>query len=118
MNDFQEALARFRGAMIQEGERNHSPGIQDILELERRSTGRQWQWATLMLLLLGLCAIPAYVHEQSQHGKAARERADAILSERVDAGLSRSVPRAMAPLMGSAFAKAQTPIVRIKGQGR
>jgi hypothetical protein len=118
MNDFQEALAHFRGAMIQEGERNHSPSLQAILELEHRSTGRQLPWATLMLLVLGLGAIPAYMHEQSQRSKAARERADAILSEQVDAGLSRSVPRAMAPLMGSAFAKAPTRIVGIEGQGR
>ena len=46
MNDFQEALARFRGAMIQEGERSPSPDPEAILKLERRfNERRRLRWA-------------------------------------------------------------------------
>jgi hypothetical protein len=118
MNDFQDAVARFRSAMIQEGERSQSPSLQAILELERPSTGRHLHWAAVILLVLALGAIPAYLHERQLHREAAEERADAMLSAQVDAGLSRSVSRAMVPLMGSAPAKAASQTVDIERQGR
>jgi hypothetical protein len=118
MNDFDDALSRFRSAIIQEGERSHIPSLQAIFELERPSIGRRLEWGAVMLLVLAFAAIPTYLHERRLRREAAEERADAMLSEQIDAGLSRSVSRALVPLMGSARAKAVSQTLDIERHGR
>jgi hypothetical protein len=102
--DFQEAVARFRDAVHQEGERTASPGLDAILARERRSKRARLRFAVAAMVVLALGAIPAYENARHMNAQRQREaaqaRADALLLEQVNAGLSRSVPRAMAPLMG------------------
>jgi hypothetical protein len=100
MNDFREAVERFRDAVRKQGEQTGNPGLQIILERDRarRSIRMQWAVAAVVMLLLG--AIPLYKRAQDRQREAAQEKADAVLLEQVNAGLARSVPRAMAPLMG------------------
>ena len=63
--DFREAVARFRDALRQEGERSESPGLQAILSRDRsaKSIRPQWTrvaWAAAAVVALMLGAIPAY----------------------------------------------------------
>jgi len=109
MNDFrpgnfQGAVARFRDAIRQEGKRREIPELQAILSHERRAKALRPQWtkvawagAAVVALMLG--AIPAYERAQERQRESEQEKADAVLLEQVNAGLARSVPRAMAPLM-------------------
>lgn len=102
--DFREAVARFRDALRQEGERSESPGLQAILSRDRsaKSIRPQWTrvaWAAAAVVALMLGAIPAYERAQERQREAEQEKADAQLLEQVNAGLARAVPRAMAPLM-------------------
>jgi hypothetical protein len=99
MNDFREALARFREAVHHEGERSGSPGLQTVLKVDRRSKNIRLRWAVAAVVVLTLGAIPPYRIAQQRHHEAEQEKADALLLRKVNAGLSRSVPRAMAPLM-------------------
>ncbi len=50
-------------------------------------------------MALMLAAIPVYENVQQRQREAEQEKADALLFEQTKAGISRSVPRAMAPLM-------------------
>ncbi len=105
--DFREAVARFRDALRQEGERSESPGLQAILSRNRSAKSIRPQrtrvaWAAAAVVALMLGAIPAYeraLRENARQRAAEQEKADAQLLEQVNAGLARSVPRAMAPLM-------------------
>jgi hypothetical protein len=104
MNDFrpghfQEAVARFRDAVRQEGERSEVPGLHAILSRDRRTKSIRLRWAVAAVVALMLGAIPAYERAQERLREAEQEKADAVLIEQVNAGLARSVPRAMAPLM-------------------
>jgi hypothetical protein len=99
MNDFREAMSRFRDAVHQEGERSESPGLQAILERDRPGKGLWLRWAAASAMALMLGAIPVYEREQQRQREAEQEKADAVLMEQVNAGLARSVPRAMSPLM-------------------
>ena len=109
MNDFRVALARFRYAVRQEGEQHECPGLQAILERERSAKSLRLRLAAAAAVVLVLAAIPAYKNAQQWQREAKQAKADALLVEQVNAGLSRSVPRAMAPLMGWAPAKAANP---------
>jgi cytochrome c-type biogenesis protein CcmH/NrfG len=100
MNDFRNALGRFREAVRLEGERSEVPGLRAILERERRATGVRLRWAAAAAVVaLALGAIPAYENAVLKQREAEQEKADALLMEQVNAGLSRSVARAMTPLM-------------------
>jgi hypothetical protein len=106
MNDFREGLTGFRDALRREGERSQSPGLRVILERERRAKSVRLRWvAASAVAALTLGAIPAYERTQRQRA-AEQESADSLLMEQVNAGLSRSVPRAMAPLVDWAPEKA------------
>jgi hypothetical protein len=94
-----KALGCFRDAIRQEGERSESPGLQAILSRERRAKGLRLRWAAAVAVVLMLAVIPAYENAEQTQREAEQEKADALLLEQVNAGLARSVPRAMAPLM-------------------
>jgi hypothetical protein len=100
MNDFREAVEHFRDALREQGEQTASPGLQDILERDRVRRYIRMQWAVAAVVMLFLGAIPVYRNAQDRQREAEQEKADAVLLEQVNAGLARSVPRAMAPLMG------------------
>jgi hypothetical protein len=105
MKDFQEALARFRDAVRQEGERSEIPDLHALLERERpaRSPGLRRTnvaWAAAAAAALMLAAVPAYQNVLQRERVAEQEKADTLLMQQVNAGLSRSVPRAMTPLLG------------------
>jgi hypothetical protein len=93
------ALAQFKEAMHGEGERTQIPGLQTILLRDRRA-GLRLRWAAAAVAALAMAAIPIYENERQRQHEAEQERADSLLLEQVNAGLSRSVPRAMTPLMG------------------
>jgi len=96
MNDFRQVVSRFREAVQREGERTEAPGLQTILTRERRAVSLRLRWAAAVVVMLAV--IPVYQNVQRQR-EAAQETADELLMEQVNAGLSRSVPRAMAPLL-------------------
>jgi hypothetical protein len=107
--DFKEAVARFRDVVHREGERSESPGLEGILERERSAKNSRVRWAVAAAVTLALCAIPVYqgVYQSAQQRQreAEQEKADTVLMEQVNAGLARSVPRAMSPLMSWAPGK-------------
>jgi hypothetical protein len=95
MNEFRQ----FREAIHRAGERSEIPRLQAILAGGRRSSmGLTLRWAAVAAVMLMLAAVPAYESAQRQR-ELDQEKADALLMEQVNANLSRSVPRAMAPLM-------------------
>lgn len=99
MNDFREAIAQFRHSIHREGERNGSPGLPAILSRERRAASLRVRWAAAAVVALMLAAVPAYENVLQRQREAEQEKADTLLLQQVNAGLSRSVPRAMTPLM-------------------
>ena len=106
MNKFRESLGQFREAMHREGAQAEIPGLQQILSRDRRAKRLrpQWNkvaWAVAAAVLLIAAVIPVYENVQRQR-EAEQEKADVVLLEQVNAGLARSVPRAMTPLMGRA----------------
>ena len=103
MNNFGRAVSSFRDAIHREGERAEIPSLQTMRSREpgARSLGLRWSVA-VAVALLALGAIPAYQSAQRlkvQQREAEQEKADALLMEQVNAGLARSVPRAMTPLL-------------------
>jgi len=58
-----------------------------------------WRWLSIAAAVLILMAAPIYRSRQDRQ-RAAAERADALLMERVEARVSRAVPEAMEPLLG------------------
>jgi hypothetical protein len=99
MNGFRETLGRFRDAVRQEGERAEIPGLRALIASDRRAVSLRLRWAAAAAVVLLLAAIPAFENVRQRQREAEQEKADALLMEQVNAGLSRSVPRAMAPLM-------------------
>ena len=100
MNEFRETVSRFRNGMREEGERSACPGLQTILHRDRVAKSFRLRWAAAAaVLLLTLGAIPIYQNQQNKR-EAAQEQADTLLLEQINAGLSRSVPPAMEPLLG------------------
>jgi hypothetical protein len=105
MNEFREAVSGFRNAMREEGERSVCPGLQTILHRQQVAKSFRLRWAAAAaVILLTLGAVPVYqdaVYKNAQKEReAAQEQADILLLEQINAGLSRSEPPAMAPLMG------------------
>lgn len=104
MSSFRKAVTEFRAAVREAGEQYASPGLHDILERERSARRVRWQWAAAGVMMLALAAIPLY--RQAQREQPADEaRADALMLERVNVGLARSAPRAMAALAYGSPAK-------------
>jgi hypothetical protein len=101
-DQFKQAIAAFRSSMRDQGDRAESPGLQAILQGEhanRRPRPVRWVVAAVVMLILG--AIPVS-HERARQQQRATEQAreDALLLERVNAGISRAVPRSLEPLLG------------------
>jgi hypothetical protein len=61
--------------------------------------GRPSRWASVVAALLLLAAIPIYTNSRDRRRAAEMARADALLLEQVDAGISRAVPAPMEPLV-------------------
>jgi len=93
LHQFQKALAGFRSSLEQ------SP-VPPVSYLPVRGTLPRWILATAAVLLL--IATPMYWNARQQrapHTAEDQAKADELLLERIDAGLSRSVPTSMEPLM-------------------
>jgi hypothetical protein len=100
MNDFREAITEFRHSIHRESERTGIPGLPAILSRERRAASLRVRWAAAAVVALMLAAVPAYENVQQRQREAQQDKADTLLMQQVNAGLSRSVPRAMTPLLG------------------
>jgi anti-sigma-K factor RskA len=87
-------LEEFRAAMHAAGAHSEIPSLQAILH---RESVLQWRWAAAAMAAVALVAVPIYQDAQQR----AQEQADALLMEKVNAALARSVPRALSPLMGN-----------------
>lgn len=81
--------------MHAEGARSRVPSLEEIVRRGERVLHLRWAAAAMVALTLG--AIPVYRDARRQE----QERADVLLMEKVNAALSRPVPRALAPLMGN-----------------
>ncbi len=57
------------------------------------------RWALIAAALLMLVAIPIYQGAKEKQRRVERAKADALLLEQVDAGVSRAVPQPMEPLL-------------------
>jgi hypothetical protein len=102
MSDFRESIAEFREAMRREGESAESPGLHGILERGRARAGARFRWPLAAAVLLVVGAVPLW-RSAEQRRELARERADELLMQQVNASLSRGVPRAMEPLLEPVF---------------
>jgi hypothetical protein len=101
-DQFKDAIAAFRGSMRQQGDLIESPGLEAILR-PAPAAGRlrpvRWVVTTAVVLILG--AIPvSYERSREQQRAAEQAKEDALLLEKVNAGLSRTVPRSLEPLLG------------------
>jgi uncharacterized protein YlxW (UPF0749 family) len=101
MSEFRKGLAEFRAAMHEEGERSRVPSLQEILERRQPAPVLQFRWAVAAMVALTLGAVPVYRDTQQRQREADQERADVLLMDKVNAALSRPVPRALAALMGN-----------------
>jgi len=89
LHQFQKALVGFRSSLEQ------SP-VPPVSYLRVRGTLPRWILATAAVLLL--TAAPVYWNARQQRA-AEQSKTDELLLERVNAGLSRTVPASMEPLM-------------------
>lgn len=100
MSEFRQTVAGFRDAMQAEGERSVAPGIGAMLEQDRVARGFRLRWAVAAVVLtLAIGSIPVY-RDQQKKREAAQDQSDTLLLEQVNAGLSRSAPPALEPLIG------------------
>lgn len=104
MNEDQlkDAIAAFRGSIRRQGDQMESPGLEAILKREQVSRRpRPLRWVVTAAVVLVLGAIPvSYERSREQQRAAEQAREDAILLQKVNAGLSRTVPRSLEPLLG------------------
>lgn len=98
MSSFREALTHFRDSLHDAGEKNESPGLPGILAYEHQVRRVRLRWVAAAAMVLVLAAVGSYPTARQQRRAAEQARADALVLERVNAGLARPVPRAMAPL--------------------
>lgn len=100
-DQFKEAVAAFRGSMRHQGDQVESPGLQAILQREGGNRPRPVRWVVAAVVVLIVGAIPvSYERERQQQRAAEQAREDALLLDRVNAGISRAVPRSLEPLLG------------------
>jgi len=68
---------------------------QRLGEMRRYSQIRPWRWALIAATLLILATTPIYRNMRHKQHEAEMGRADTLVLERVDAGVSREIPQAM-----------------------
>ena len=104
MNDegFKDAATSFRSSIRHQGDRAEIPELQTILrKAETPFFARSLRWAVAAVVVLILGAIPvSYERTREQQRAAEQAGEDALLLEKVNAGISRTVPRSMEPLLG------------------
>jgi len=96
------ALTLFRGSVRRwsDGQRRAEPPASgSILPARRGFWAQPLGWALVPATLLVLAAVPVYRNVQDRQRQAEAARADALLLEKVDAEVSRAVPRPMEPLV-------------------
>lgn len=101
------SLTQFRGAVrewsgSQAGA--EAPLFRDIQQRHGSRTHhwlpRRWHgWVLVAAVLCMTVTVPVYWNARVQQREAAEERADALLLEQVDSGISRAVPGSMEPLI-------------------
>jgi thiamine biosynthesis protein ThiC len=101
VSELRKALAEFRETIHQEGEQRQVPALETILGIGRPAQVLQLRWALAAMVIVYLGAIPVYQNARQQQRETEQELADAMLMERVNAAVSRPVPRALSPLMGN-----------------
>jgi hypothetical protein len=126
MNDeqFKDAVAWFRSSIRHQGDQAEIPEIQAIRNVGRTSrsawdvlvprkpAGRpaadrevrptfllRWVIAVVGVLILGAISV-SYERTREQQRAAEQAREDTLLLEKINAGISRTVPRSMEPLLG------------------
>jgi hypothetical protein len=99
MNDeqFKEGISWFRGLIRYQGDQAEIPTQIARTPVPVPRSPLRWVVAAVALLALG--AIP-YERAREQQRAAEQAREDALLLEKVNAGISRTVPRSMEPLLG------------------
>lgn len=93
-------LEEFRAAIYAAGEQSEIPSLRAILERRQPAPVLQFRWAAAAMAVVALGAIPIVRDAREQQRATERDLADAVLMEKVNAALSRPVPRALSPLMG------------------
>ena len=99
MSRFRDSVGEFRHAVHSAAQRSECPGLEGVLERERIAKRVRVRWAAAAAIVLVAAGVVPYRHAQEQQRAAEQAQADARVLERVNDGLSRSVPRAMAPLL-------------------
>ncbi len=99
MNDeeFKDGISWFRGLIRYEGDQAEIP-VQ-IVRTPVRVPQSPLRWVAAAVALLALGVIP-YERTREQQRAAEQAREDAILLEKINAGISRTVARSMEPLLG------------------
>lgn len=87
-------LGQFRGAIREWSERT----VPAALQQRPRAHWRPARWAVAAVLLL-VVGIPVYKVSREARARQAASQADTVLLEQVEAGISRSVPQPMEPLL-------------------
>ena len=101
-DQFKEAVSWFRSSIRRQGDQSEIPELQTIMrKREMPFSARPMRWAVAVAVALMLGAIPvSYERTREQQRAAEQAKEDALLLEKVNAGLSRTVPRSMEPLLG------------------
>jgi thiamine biosynthesis protein ThiC len=94
------ALSMFRSSVRQWSDRQGSPELASAWKAGRqRFPVQPMRWALIAAALLMLVTIPIYQGAMEKQRRAETAKADALLLEQVDAGVSRAVPQPMEPLL-------------------
>jgi hypothetical protein len=93
----ESAMATLRGSLRSVGEQSLPPAVDWARASRRPWLGLPVQWLVAAAALLLLTVVSLY-HSHEQRRKAELARADAILLEQVDAGISRPIAEPMEPL--------------------
>ncbi|HLK64044.1 MAG TPA: hypothetical protein VKU19_11425 [Bryobacteraceae bacterium] len=93
---FENVLANFQSSVRHWSDR-YAAGVRVRHEPVRTHGARRWVLAAAAVLVLVM--VPAYQNVREKKRAAEQAAADAILMERVESAVSRTVPRPMEPLI-------------------